>query len=149
MRFIVFIVAMLTFALAPASAQSGPATPTMQPIVIEHYYRIKWGSLGEFKSLYARNHAPLLAEMQKRGFLTNVVTHEPVQHMAGGQRWDLRVTITFRDAPTAIVIGGDYDKAVGEVAKRLYPDKAKFDAEEARRFSLVEEHWDVIVTKSD
>ena len=35
-----------------------------------------------------------------------------------------------------------------EAAKRLYPDKAAFDAEEDRRFSLLEEHWDVIVMES-
>ena len=143
MRIIGLAAAAMLFAAPVAAAQAA------HPIVVEHYYRIKWGSLGEFKSLYARNHAPLLSAMKDRGLLTSIVTHEPVQHMAGGQRWDLRVTITFRDAPTAIVIGGDYDKAVEEVGKRLFPDKAKFDAEEARRFSLVEEHWDVIVTRND
>jgi len=28
---------------------------------------------------------------------------------------------------------------------RLYPDVAPHTAEEARRFGLVEEHWDVVV----
>ena len=69
--------------------------------------------------------------------------------MAGNQRWDLRVTITFRDPSSAVVVGGAFDKASQAVAARLYPDKAKFDAEEARRFSLLEEHWDVIVTPSE
>ncbi len=31
----------------------------------------------------------------------------------------------------------------------LFPDKARFDADEARRFSLLEEHWDVVVTSAD
>jgi hypothetical protein len=66
--------------------------------------------------------------------------------MAGDQRWDLRVTITFRDPSAAVVVGGDFDKASDAVKARLYPDKKKFDAEEAKRFSLLEEHWDVIVT---
>ena len=30
---------------------------------------------------------------------------------------------------------------------RLYTDKAAFDAEEDRRFGLLEEHWDVVVAE--
>ena len=80
MRFIV----LAEVALFAAAASAQPV-PKAQPVVIEHYYRIKWGSLGEFKTLYARNHAPLLAAMRERGLITDVVTHEPVQHMAGVQ----------------------------------------------------------------
>ena len=32
--------------------------------------------------------------------------------------------------------------------KRLYPDSEALKAAEARRFSLLEEHWDVIVLES-
>ena len=32
-----------------------------------------------------------------------------------------------------------------EFKARLYPDKAKLDAEEQRRFSLLEDHWNGIV----
>ena len=70
---------------------------------------------------------------------------EPLTHMAGGPRWDLRVTITFRDAEVAVGVGGTFDKAYEAAKARLYPDKAKLDAEEAERFSLLEEHWDVVV----
>jgi hypothetical protein len=30
-----------------------------------------------------------------------------------------------------------------EIAARLYPDQATFKLEEARRFALLEAHWDV------
>jgi hypothetical protein len=35
------------------------------------------------------------------------------------------------------------------VIKRLYPDDAKLTAEEAKRFSLLEDHWDVIVVGAE
>lgn len=120
-----------------------------EPVTIEHYYSIKWGSAAEFKRLYKLNHEPILAELQKQGFITAIRTDEPFTHMAGDQRWDLRVTITFRDPSAAVVIGGEFDKASAAAKARLYPDKRKFEAEEANRFGLLEEHWDVIVAPAE
>ena len=136
----------LTALTSEAAAQPMNAA---EPITTEHYYRIKWGSAVEFKRLYKLNHEPILAELQKQGFITAIRTEEPFTHMAGNQRWDLRVTITFRDPSAAVVVGGAFDKASDAVKARLYPDKKKFESEEAKRFSLLEEHWDVIVTRSD
>lgn len=36
-----------------------------------------------------------------------------------------------------------------EAETRLYPDRSAFAEEESRRFSLVEEHWDVIVMPAE
>ena len=126
-----------------ASAAAQPAAS--EQITVESYYRIKWGSAGEFRELYDRNHQPILKELQKQGFITALRIDEPFTHMAGAPRWDLRVTITYRDPTSAVLAGGPFDKASEAATKRLYPDQAKLKAEEARRFSLLEEHWDVIV----
>lgn len=131
------------FISAPLPAQRVSGT---EPVIVEHYYRIKWGSAGEFKRLYKLNHEPLLAEMRKQGLIKSIKTDEPFTHMAGNQRWDLRVTITYRDAASAVVVGGAFDKAFDVAKAQLYPDKNKLEAQEAQRFSLLEEHWDVIVT---
>ena len=32
-----------------------------------------------------------------------------------------------------------------EIARRLYPDQEQFKADEARRFSLLDAHWDVVL----
>ena len=138
----------LAIAVALATLTTGAAAQPAgagEPITTEHYYRIKWGSAGEFKRLYKLNHEPILVELQKQGFITAMRTEEPFTHLAGNQRWDLRVTITYRDPASAVVVGGAFDKASDAVKARLYPDKRKFDAEEAKRFGLLEEHWDVIV----
>ena len=144
------IVAAALLALAPAAptaAQPSAGAATAQlPVTVEYYYRIKWGSGEEFKRLYDRNHAPLLREMQKAGFIRTIRVDEPFTHIAGGPRWDLRVTIVFRDA-TAAISDPEWDRLWAAARGRLYPDKKAFDAEEDRRFALLEEHWDVIVNE--
>jgi hypothetical protein len=126
-----------------AAAQRVKAEPSGAPVTAEYYYRIKWGGHDEFKRLYERNHAPIMREMQKQGFVLKMEVEEPYTHLAGGPRWDLRVTVTYRDAATAL-FGGGFEKAFAEAQARLYPDKPKF-TEEAQRFSLLEENWEIIV----
>ena len=143
------VAASLTFApalAAPAPAQPAAASSAQLPVTMEYYYRIKWGSGGEFKRLYEKNHAPLLREMLKAGFIRSMRVDEPFTHLAGGPRWDLRVTIVFRDAAAAIS-DPEWDRLWSAARTRLYPDSKAFDAEEDRRFALLEEHWDVIVSE--
>ncbi|MEX0644148.1 MAG: hypothetical protein WD076_02485 [Parvularculaceae bacterium] len=116
------------------------------PTTFEYYYRIKWGSLKEFAALYDKNHKPLLDEMQKQGFILEMKTEYPFTHLAGGPRWDMRVRITYRDAAGAINDPA-WEAAWVAAKEKGYKDLKKFDAEEARRFSLIEEHWDVIVSE--
>ena len=145
---------MMTWMAAAMIAFSQPAAAAAQPpaaeapagrVTVEYYYRIKWGGTGEFKRLYERNHAPLLREMQKGGYIVSTRTDEPFTHMAGGVRWDLRVTIVYRDGASALFADPAMQKAWQEAEKRLYPDSKKFGEEETRRFSLLEEHWDVVL----
>lgn len=58
---------------------------------------------------------------------------------AQGQGGKQRVT------DSAVGDGTGYTAAANAVGARLFPDKKKFDAEEARRFALLDEHWDVII----
>jgi hypothetical protein len=139
--------ALLAFAPAAPTAAAQPTAAAVQlPVTVEYYYRIKWGSGEEFKRLYDKNHAPLLREMQKAGFIRAMRVDEPFTHLAGGPRWDLRVTIVFRDA-TAAISDPEWDRLWNIARARLYPDKSAFDSEEDRRFALLEEHWDVIVNE--
>ena len=138
-------VALLAFG-SLAQAQVAPMAAENVPVTVEHYYRIKWGSAGEFSRLYEKNHAPLLEEMKKLGFIQSIRIQEPFTHMAGAPRWDLRVTIVYRDA-TAALPDPEWDKQWDIAKKRTYSDSKLFDSEEKARFSLLEEHWDVIVTE--
>ena len=138
----------LAIAALPSTGGAQAPAPSVvsQQVTVEYYYRIRWGSAPEFKRLYERNHAPILREMQRQGFIISMKVEEPFTHLSGGARWDLRVTITFRDAASAVGIGGPFDQASEAASARLYPNREAFEAEEARRFALLEEHWDVIVT---
>jgi hypothetical protein len=151
MRLILIAAAALVALPAAGGAQStGPsvAAPARATgaVTVEHYYRIRWGSFAEFMELYRLNHAPILEEMRRQGFISAIRIDQPFTHMAGDQRWDLRVTIVYRDADAAVVVGGDFDQASAAATARLYPDRAAHRTLEARRFALLEEHWDVIVT---
>ncbi len=115
------------------------------PTKVEYYYRVKWGSLKEFVALYEKNHQPLLEEVRKDGFILDMKTEYPFTHLAGGPRWDMRVTITYSDAAAAVNDPAWEEKWV-EAKTRLYKDLKKLDAEEAKRFSLLEDHWDVIIS---
>jgi hypothetical protein len=130
-----------------AGAQTPAPTAPAAPVTVESYYRIRWGGMGEFTELYRRNHAPVLEAMKARGFITGIEIEQPFTHMAGDVRWDLRVTVTYRDAEAAL--GQAYGAAAAAEMDRLYTDVAAHTAEETRRFSLVEEHWDVVVEAAE
>lgn len=123
--------------------QTEAAAPA--PATIEGYYKIKWGAFDEFMALYEKNHLPILKEAKARGIITDLRIDVPFTHMAGGVRWDLRVAITYRSADAALVTDPDFWTLFDEVETRLKADNPKFDEEEARRFSLLEEHWDVVL----
>lgn len=130
----------------PVSAQS-PADEVAisTPVTVESYYKIRWGADLEFFALYQKNHLPILEEAKARGIVKDIRVDVPFTHMAGGTRWDLRVTITYRDADAALVADPELAAVFDEVVNRLKAGNDKFDAEEARRFGLLEEHWDVVL----
>jgi hypothetical protein len=141
------VIAAFAFAAAPAAAQNTSAhAPRSKdvPTKMEYYYRVKWGSLKQFLSLYEKNHQPLLEAMRKDGFITSMRTEFPFTHLAGGPRWDVRVTITYRDAAAALNDPA-WETRWETEKKRLYKDLDKFATEEALRFSLLEDHWDVVI----
>jgi hypothetical protein len=89
----------------------------------------------------------LLREMQKAGLVRSLRTDEPFTHLAGGVRWDLRVTIVFPDGNLAVSESPAWDNAWKTAEARLYKDRELFEAEEKTRFGLLEEHWDVVVAE--
>jgi hypothetical protein len=151
MRLAVSLILCAALSPVPLTARAASAAPPSQsapgPVTVESYYRIRWGSFWDFMDIYRQHHAPILAEMQRLGFITAIHTDTPLTHMAGDQRWDLRVTITYRDGNAATgADGGAYDRAVKAASTWLFPDNSAHLAAETRRFAMIEEHWDVIVS---
>jgi hypothetical protein len=137
---------LLTSQPAPAQQATAAEIPdAAASVTVESYYRIKWGSDGEFMALYRKNHLPILEEAQKRGLISDIRIDMPYTHMAGGTRWDLRTTITYRDASAALLKNPAFLRVFDDMQALLKKENASFDEEEARRFSLLEEHWDVVL----
>ena len=108
-----------------------------EPVEVLYFYRTRWGSHDEFVELFRRNHWPILKEQLVEGRFLAVEMSTPRFHGDGRADWDVLVSITYRDW-AAIEEHSD-----AEIARRLYPDEARFKAEERRRFELLEAHWDV------
>jgi hypothetical protein len=130
----------LAAAIAPLAHAQAPAASTAAPYVVEYYYKTKWGTFDEFKALFKKNHYPVLMKERGLGRILRVTIDYPVYHGTEDGRWDMRVTITFKDAATALA---PFDNTA--ILKELYPDKATFDKEERRRFELLDAHWDLPV----
>ena len=109
------------------------------PVTIAYYYRTKWGAHDEFVGLVDRNHWPILRKQLAEGRFLDVTASKPRFHGDGRADWDFMVTITYRDWAAVQA------HSEAEIAHRLYPDQATFKADEQRRFSLLEAHWDVVL----
>jgi hypothetical protein len=126
-------------AQAPAGQSAARAERT-----VWYFYRVKWGFQDEFVTLFQRNHYPILKDQVKAGRMKEVRTFVPTYHGDGRADWTFAVVITYRDI--AAMTGPSNDD---EIIKRLYPDRAKFDKEEQRRFEILDAHWDVPLNELD
>jgi hypothetical protein len=112
-----------------------------KPYAVEYYYKVKWGYQEEFLDLFRKNHWPILEKQIESGRILAVDVVSPRYHMPEASRWDYRVTIVFKSVARAMA--GDS----AELTKQLYPDQAAFKQQEQRRFELLEEHWDLPLSK--
>jgi hypothetical protein len=141
-----FLPALLLYAALPGTvmAQANPASAD-GPLKIENYYRIKWGGMGQFLPAYRKQHEALLREMMRQGYISEVTVEMPFTHMGGSTRWDLRTTIIYNHGADAVGAGTKYKAAMAAAKARLFPDSTAFDAEEAKRQAVTEDHWDVVI----
>src|SRR5262245_8034291 len=103
-----------------------------------YFYKVKWGYQDEFVTLFSRNHLPILREEMKSGRIKDVRTFVPTYHGDGRADWTFAVVIVYKDIAAMTAPSND-----AEIARRLYPDQAKFQKEEQRRFEILDAHWDV------
>ena len=150
-RLVIFAIVLgsLGAGLVPAALTFGAQAPAQQTSsrverTVWYFYRVKWGFQDEFVSLFARNHLPILKEEIKSGRLKDVRTYVPTYHGDGRADWTFAVAITYRDIAA---MTGPSDDA--EIVRRLYPDQAKFQKEEQRRFEILDAHWDVPLNELD
>jgi hypothetical protein len=125
-----------------ARAQAPVAQAAGEPKTTWYFYTVKWGFQDEFLDLFQRNHYPLLKAREKAGQYRSVRTFVPEFHGDGRGDWTFAVELVVPpNAPTT--------PTNEELIKRMYPDRAKFDREEQRRFEILVAHWDVPLNRVD
>jgi hypothetical protein len=126
-----------TLAIVRAQAPAGQSADRPERTTW-YFYKVKWGYQDEFVQLFQHNHLPILREEMKSGRIKDVRTYVPTYHGDGRADWTFAVVIVYKDIAAMTAPSQD-----AEIAKRLYPDQAKFEKEEQRRFEILEAHWDV------
>jgi hypothetical protein len=112
------------------------------PVIVEYYYKIKWGYQDEYLELFRKNHYPVLAAQVESGRLLRFEAFTPRFHGDGRADWTFMTLIVYKNWQT---FGARTDK---NLVRKLYPDQMKFQKDEQRRFELVEAHWDVPLTSA-
>ena len=134
MRRLWLVVAMLMWAGAGVGAQA-PAPSAEATRTTWYFYTVKWGGQDEFLDLFQRNHFPILKAQLDAGVYTRVRTYVPENHGDGRADWTFAVELVKAANPPKV----DEDALI----RKLFPDQAKFEKEEQRRFELLVAHWDV------
>ena len=137
---LVVLASVLGSAVGPTSG----AQAQDQPFVVDYYYKARWGYANEFIELFKKNHYPVLKKQMEMGRILQVTAVAPRYHGTEAGRWDYRVTILFRNAATQA-----QEINLEPILRELYPDRAKFEREEQRRFEILLAHWDVPVANVD
>jgi hypothetical protein len=137
---LVVLASVLVAVVGPA----GAARAQDQPFVVEYYYKARWGYATEFMELFKKNHYPVLKKQVEMGRILQVTAVAPRYHGTEDGRWDYRVTIVFRNAATQA-----QEIDLEPILRQLYPDRAKFEREEQRRFEILLAHWDLPVVSVD
>jgi len=128
----------LALSLAPL-----PLAAQDKPVTAAYYYKVRWGFQQEFERLFFKNHYPVLKDqMGPGGRIKAVNVYRPTFHGEGRADWTFLVVITFSN--WGALGGPSPDEAI---AKRLYPDQETFKKEEARRFEILDAHWDVPIVE--
>jgi hypothetical protein len=139
----VFLLITIMTPLRHVSAQDSMA-PIEKPFIYEFYYKVKWGYFDEFLALYKKNHFPVLKKQRERGEILSIKAAFPINHAGEDKRWDMRVTIVYRDAIIA-----HEDPSEADWVKALFPNQEKFKKEEQHRFELLIEHMDVPILEEN
>lgn len=118
--------------LPQARAQSAAGERT-----VWYFYTVKWGHQDEFLELFKKNHYPVLKQ-QLGDRLVRVKAYVPQFHGDGRADWTFATELVFKNDEEFMGPSGEE-----AITRRLYPDYAAFTREEARRFEILDGHWDV------
>jgi hypothetical protein len=131
----------LFLGLAAMGASAAAEQPAATPVTVEYYYKLIPGGTSEWKSLYTKNHFPVLQQLMKEGILKSINVYERRFH-AVKPAWDYKVVLVFRDWQAM----EQAREREPEIIRSLYPNKDLHDREENRRWEVTLEHWDDVLS---
>jgi hypothetical protein len=145
MRYLALSLTLFLGTVGTPAIHGTPGTPGTQGTQIRevttwYFYKVKWGHQDEFLDLFQRNHYPVLKARMQGGAYSAVRTYVPRYHGDGRADWTFAVELVAREG------AGPSEE---EIIRKLYPDQAKFRKEEARRFEILDAHWDVPLNPVD
>lgn len=120
----------VAFALSPLNVVAQQDAVARAPLVVEQTYWIRPGKELQFIGLFEKYRVPLLRNKMKEGRVLWVRLARP-QFNAANEQWDLRVTVAWRDA----------DSAMGTIAQA----KTQLTTEQQIMDELIVERTDVPV----
>jgi hypothetical protein len=139
---IAYALAIATIASAQTPAPQGTAPKASEETTTWYFYKVRWGHQDEFLDLFQRNHYPVLKALKDAGQFSAIRTYTPQYHGDGRADWTFAVELVRREGVTGL-------PSEEEVIRKLYPDQQKFRQEEARRFEILDAHWDVPLNPVD
>jgi hypothetical protein len=135
LRILLLSVLVLTSSWARGDTVGAAADPSY---TVEYYYRIKWGYKDEWMDLYKRSHWPIMVEEMRQGYVLEIKVSEPHQYMPDPYRWDLRVSVTYKNASIRY---GDRNRE--KHLAQLFTDRVQQQRDENRRKELLDALWEV------
>ena len=142
LRRLLFVTVIIGLLGTGARAQAPARPAASEAKTTWFFYTVKWGGQDEFLDLFQRNHYPILKALQKSGHYLSVKTYVPENHGDGRADWTFAVELV----EPAVLPASPTEE---EVVAKLYPDRAKLQREEQRRFELLVAHWDVPLNQID
>ena len=141
MRLATCVVLFFSFAPLIAVAQQKPAA-TNTPFVVEQTYWIKPGKDLQFLALFEKNYVPLLHARVKEGHILWMRLSKP-QFNAINEQWDLRLTVAWRDADTAMERIALAKSQMAKDSQRLAMEQQIMDELILERTEVPVQEWSV------
>jgi hypothetical protein len=139
MRTVICSLLLLAFAILPFGTVQGQQTN--QPYIVEWVYKVKWGYQDEFWQIFQKYQIATLNKEKELGGVLKYEVFRPGLHTSEDHRWDYRIVIYYKDVASS--------SQGSQVEKQLFPDRAKLQREEQRRWELTEVHWDLPIRQID
>ncbi|MFI5151817.1 MAG: hypothetical protein ACHQET_00700 [Chitinophagales bacterium] len=112
-----------------------------KPYIEEWVYRVRYGFKDEWWKLFQKYQLAVLDKEKELGYVREYGLYVPSLHTPEETRWDYRLIIVFASQPAST--------HASEIEKQLFPDLTTFRTEEARRWELTANHWDLPIHLAD